>query len=474
MKSLKPLGPRVATLAGGLDSKDPVTRMSAISELALLVSCSGAARDAVAAGQIENKLLKVLSRTSDSNGQCYIMSILSNLADNQASRERQVTVVPALATLLKSHSPEVRHAAALHLARLSHSDLQRQALSKSGAPPREPSPLRQQPHRDLTPVSGGLRLLHSMEAEQDMRRVQTLPTLGHSGSSGTLAGKIRPSDRHALLLQETAQYARWTLRSAQGRNYKPSLQPKSAEVYAEEMAAVNLQKHERGRGQRAELRAKQAAKVALDAREQELLNELNAIAVEVATQAPTTEEAYMQMYEQLDDKGKAEVIVQNVMAAVKDVRPEASGVIRSIQPEHIELDLSFPSSNGEMVKLRLTIAVEESPEQQAAHLVQSVMAAVTPGELGGAEQQAAALVQNVLDTVMDGDFTTPRNNASQADLDAAAFLLQSAAAGRMVAKADLDAAAALLQGAAPPRNNFELELAFPSSDGQDVKLALMF
>ena len=119
-KNLKPLGPRVASLAGGLDSKDPVTRMAAISELALLVSCSGAARDAVAAGQVESKLLKVLSRTSDSNGQCYIMSILSNLADNQASRERQVAVVPALATLLKSHSPEVRHAAALHLARLSH------------------------------------------------------------------------------------------------------------------------------------------------------------------------------------------------------------------------------------------------------------------------------------------------------------------------------------------------------------------
>ena len=296
-----------------------------------------------------------------------------------------------------------------------------------------------------------------MEAEQDMRRVQTLPTLptlAPSGSSGTLAGRIRPSDRHALLLQETAQYARWTLRSAGGRNYKdPSFQPKSAEVYAEETAAVNLQKHERGRGQRAELRAKQAAKQQLDAREQELLNELNAIAVEVATQAPTTEEAYMQMYEQLDDKGKAEVIVQNVMAAVKDVRPEASGVVRSIQLEHIELDLSFPSSNGEVVELRLTIAVEESPEQQAAHIVESVLAAVMPGELGGAEQQAAALVQNVLDAVMDGDFTTPRNNAPQAGLDAAA---------------------ALLQGAAPPRNNFELELAFPSSDGQDVKLALMF
>ena len=448
-KNLKPLGPRVASLAGGLDSKDPVTRMAAISELALLVSCSGAARDAVAAGQVESKLLKVLSRTSDSNGQCYIMSILSNLADNQASRERQVTVVPVLATLLKSHSPEVRHAAALHLARLSHSDLQRQALSKSGALPREPFPLRQQltltsrlPHAYLTltsplPISGGLRLLHSMEAEQDMRRVRTLPTLGHSGSSGTLAGKIRPSDRHALLLQETAQYARWTLRSAQGRNYKPSLQPKSAEFYAQEEAAINLQKHERGRGLRAELRAKQAAKVALDAREQELLNDLNAIAVEVATQAPVTEVAYMNMYEELDDKGKAEIIVQNVMAAVKDVRPddfsdarpEASAVMRSI-PQDIELDLPLASSDGEVVKLRLAIAVEASPEEQAA-----------------------ALVQSVMDAVMDRDFTTPRDNASRAELDAAASLLQSAALAR--------------------GTGVELVLALPCTDGEDVKLSLM-
>ena len=338
-----------------------------------------------------------------------------------------------------------------------------------------------------------------MEAEQDMRRVQTLPTLptlAPSGSSGTLAGRIRPSDRHALLLQETAQYARWTLRSAGGRNYKdPSFQPKSAEVYAEETAAVNLQKHERGRGQRAELRAKQAAKQQLDAREQELLNELNAIAVEVATQAPTTEEAYMQMYEQLDDKGKAEVIVQNVMAAVKDVRPDASASISSYTPQHIELDLSFPSSNGELVKLKLTIDVQQSPEQQAAMIVQNVMDAAMPGELGGAEQQAAALVQNVLDGVINGAFATPRNNASQADLDAAASLLQGAAAGRMVSKvdldaaasllqgaaavrrvaqADLDAAAVLLQGAAPARHNIELGLSFRSSDGEDVKLALMF
>ena len=276
-----------------------------------------------------------------------------------------------------------------------------------------------------------------MEAEQDMRRVRTLPTLGHSGSSGTLAGKIRPSDRHALLLQETAQYARWTLRSAQGRNYKPSLQPKSAEFYAQEEAAINLQKHERGRGLRAELRAKQAAKVALDAREQELLNDLNAIAVEVATQAPVTEVAYMNMYEELDDKGKAEIIVQNVMAAVKDVRPddfsdarpEASAVMRSI-PQDIELDLPLASSDGEVVKLRLAIAVEASPEEQAAALVQSVMDAVT-----------------------DRDFMTPRDNASRAELDAAASLLQSAALAR--------------------GTGVELVLALPCTDGEAVKLSPM-
>ena len=76
-------------LARELDSNDLGTRMSAVSELALLVACrrggaphlnmdpapmqigateanacvgSGSARDAVAAGEIENTLLKVLSR----------------------------------------------------------------------------------------------------------------------------------------------------------------------------------------------------------------------------------------------------------------------------------------------------------------------------------------------------------------------------------------------------------------------------
>ena len=174
VKKSKPLGPRVAMLARELDSNDLGTRMSAVSELALLVACrrggaphltlgpapmqigateanacvgSGSARDAVAAGEIENTLLKVLSRcvycvpqacltampepadgqampgssvthgpgrhavtgnlicccatcrTSESSGQIYIMSILSNLADNRASRERQVPEIRLEAVL---------------------------------------------------------------------------------------------------------------------------------------------------------------------------------------------------------------------------------------------------------------------------------------------------------------------------------------------------------------------------------------
>ena len=163
----------------------------------------------------------------------------------------------------------------------------------------------------MNSLAGGLKLLHALEADQDMRRVapnKSLPTLGHSGSSGSLAGRIRPADRHALLQQETAQYARWTLRTAQGRNYKPSFQPKPAELVAQEEAAVNLQKMERGRAQRAALRAKLDAKGALDTREQELLNELDSIAITAASQQPTTEHVYMEMFEQLSNEEQAEVI----------------------------------------------------------------------------------------------------------------------------------------------------------------------
>ena len=81
-RASKPLGPRVAELAAALSSDSDARRTSAISELALLVSCSQSARGAVAAGEIEGKLLTVLSQSSDTNVQCWIMSILSNLASD--------------------------------------------------------------------------------------------------------------------------------------------------------------------------------------------------------------------------------------------------------------------------------------------------------------------------------------------------------------------------------------------------------
>ena len=131
-----------------------------------------------------------------------------------------------------------------------------------------------------------------------------------------------------------------------------------------------------------------------------------------------------------------------------DARPEASVVMRSI-PQDIELDLPLPSSDGEVVKLRLAIAIEASPEEQAAALVQSVMDAVEASP----EEQAAAFVQSVMDAVMAQDFATPRDNASRAELDAAASLLQSAALAR--------------------GTGVELVLSLPSTDGEDVKLSLM-
>ena len=68
-------------------------------------------------------------------------------------------------------------------------------------------------------------------------------------------------------------------------------------------------------------------------------------------------------------------------------------------------------------------------------------------------EQLVDLVQSVMDAVMDRDFTTPRDNASRAELDAAASLLQSAALAR--------------------GTGVELVLALPCTDGEDVKLSLM-
>ncbi len=224
-RASKPLGPRVAELAAALSSDSDARRTSAISELALLVSCSQSARGAVAAGEIEGKLLTVLSQSSDTNVQCWIMSILSNLASDRASRERQAVAVPSLVVLLKSHAPEVTHAAALHLARLSHSDFLRTEINKAG----------------------GLSSLHTLE--KSFQKTE-LPPLNGAGVRTAPAGRLPPVDRVGLLKQETAQYARWTLRTAQGRNYKQDFKPKSAAEIAQDEASVVVQKHVRGRAQR--------------------------------------------------------------------------------------------------------------------------------------------------------------------------------------------------------------------------------
>ena len=197
--------------------------MSSFSEIGLLVSCSASTRAAVAASEIEDKLLKVLSRSSDSGIQCWCMSILSNLAADPASRERQEGAVPAVCVLLKSHDPQVQHAAALLLARLSHSDTLRAAIHKAG----------------------GLNSLYELEAK--------LPPIQAEIAGGMAMAplpSIKPKGRLALLQEEAQQYARWTLRTARGRNYKASFTPKTEEELRLDAAATHVQKHARAKPER--------------------------------------------------------------------------------------------------------------------------------------------------------------------------------------------------------------------------------
>ena len=218
----KPLGPRVAELAADLDPASPKC-MSSVSEIALLVSCSASARAAVAAGEIEDKLLTVLSRSSDSGIQCWCMSILSNLAADPASRERQAGAVPAVCVLLNSHDPQVQHAAALHLARLSHSEFLRAAIQKAG----------------------GLNSLYKLEAKPAPVKAEIA-----GGMAMAPLPSIKSKGRLGLLQEEAQQYARWTLRTARGRNYKASFTPKTEEELRLDAAATHVQKHARAKPER--------------------------------------------------------------------------------------------------------------------------------------------------------------------------------------------------------------------------------
>jgi len=223
----KSLGPRVAELASDLDPASPKC-MSSVSEIALLVSCSASARAAVAAGEIEDKLLTVLSRSSDASIQCWCMSILSNLATDPASRERQAGAVPAVCVLLNSHDAQVQHAAALHLARLSHSDFLRAAISKAG----------------------GLNSLYKLEAKPAPVRAAIAGGMGMAPLPS-----IKSKGKLGLLQQESQQYARWTLRTARGGNYKASFTPKTEEELRLDAAATHVQKHARAKPERLTVQA---------------------------------------------------------------------------------------------------------------------------------------------------------------------------------------------------------------------------
>ena len=199
-KAAKTLGPRISDLKEqlALKSGNEGRMKGACCELALLASRSLSACAAVANAQLEPELGKILTSNADATTQCWTLSILSNCASIGDSRERQAAIVPTLCKLVQSPIPEVQHAAALHLATLSHSSAVQAAFGEN---------------------QRALRMLHSIESK----------------ASAPLS---KPGK--ASLQSEASQYARWALRTAQGRNYKPAYIPKTDEELALE-ASINIQ-----------------------------------------------------------------------------------------------------------------------------------------------------------------------------------------------------------------------------------------
>jgi len=200
-KSGRAIEGRIRELSEQLDCAGAAQR-SALCELALLSSCSMSACIAVANARLEARLAQVLESTRDSMVLCWAMAVLSNIADDRASRDRQHVTISALCSLICSTDPEVQHAAALHLATLSRSASLQAAISKNAVT---------------------LNSLHAIEGKES----QSLSS---------------PNARS--LQREAAQYARWALRTPHGRNHKPLFKPKTQdEVKAK--ASVTVQKHMR-------------------------------------------------------------------------------------------------------------------------------------------------------------------------------------------------------------------------------------
>ena len=214
----KSMKPRVQQLCAAIDSGHAPAQKQAVSELALLVACSANARGAIADPAVEGRLVQLLSATDDPTMLSWTISVLSNLGRDLSSRERQAAAVPRLCQLLEAESAEVQHAAALHIATLSHAPSLQKAIGQAGG-------------------FGSLSKLESM-------------------SSLAMAS---PAQRQ--LQRDAADYARWTLRTSHGRNYKPAFRPKSPATLRREAAATKAQAHARRRAGNERVQAARASKV---------------------------------------------------------------------------------------------------------------------------------------------------------------------------------------------------------------------
>jgi len=220
------MAPRVAELGQKLTG-DAMQTKAVCSELAFLASRSMSACTTVADGRLESKLSRVLSQTSDPHLQCDVVGILSNCATaSRASCARQAASIATLSALVASANPEVQHAAALHLATLSHSDQLSAAIGKSRT---------------------AIKTLRELERQ----------------ASETLA-----SPGHASLRQQAAQYARWALRTPRGFHLKPAFKPKPLHVQ-EHDSSVQLQARVRSsfvaNQYRNEMKARRAAAAVVQA-----------------------------------------------------------------------------------------------------------------------------------------------------------------------------------------------------------------
>ena len=132
------------------------------------------------------------------------MSALSNLSVGGGAavgdgNQLQLGVVPVLSALVASGAAEVRHAATLHLATLSHSTRMRDAIAA-----------------ERTAPLGSLYKLEDSCAKP--------PPAEPAGAGVTDPAEGCTSPYHRRLRDEALVYARWSLRTSHGRNYKPAFE----------------------------------------------------------------------------------------------------------------------------------------------------------------------------------------------------------------------------------------------------------